>query len=300
MTSQSEFTTTGEQVGNVFYVAPNGHRYEPGQTFPQISGRADEGVDSGTSVNASYWVAIKPNKTREVLGRSNGPRSRDSHKNADALLVDYPNAEVYYIRGIWRDHSTSIKTWMNYDWTVSTEIVNQYGYLPKWKAHVGRFAHSFDSLPSFESFNQLSAAQKVTAFRVGQTIAGHAWERLGFWTSYDASLSDDWKLPIVIDPIRKAVDAVCFECQSESAARRLALTINASLFDAKLAQGHIHGTDRTVNPWIPGDLLTIVPEPDEETTLETVLSRLVYSFNSARDYYDSHVAHEVIEHEHEE
>ena len=178
------------------------------------------------------------------------------------------------------------------------EPVNQWGYLSEWRAHVARFAHGFDSLPGFESFNQLSAAQKLTAFRVGQTIGGHAWERLAFWTTYDPALSNDWKLPIVFDPVKKAVDAVCFECQSVTAARRLALTINATDFAAKLAQGHIHGTDRSVNPWIPGDLLTVVPATSEEVTLETAISRLVHSFNAARDYYDVHVAHEVIDHDH--
>ena len=35
-----------------------------------------------------------------------------------------------------------------------------------------------------------------------------------------------------------------------------------------------------------------------DTTVETAISGLVAAFNGARDYYDSHVAHEVIEHDH--
>ena len=65
-----------------------------------------------------------------------------------------------------------------------------------------------------------------------------------------------------------------------------------------LEAGHIHGTNREVNPWTPGTLLTIVPTPDEETTIETAIFGLVASFNGARDYYDAHVAHEVISHDH--
>ena len=179
-----------------------------------------------------------------------------------------------------------------------TEPVNQYAYLPEWRANVATFCHSFDALPGFESFNQLSAAQKVTAFRVGQTIGGHAWERLAFWLTYDASLSDDWKLSIVFDPVEKASDAVCIECQSVTAALRLALNINATEFAAKLAAGRIHGTDRSVTPWIPGDLLTVVPEPSEEVTVETAISAHVAAYNGARDYYHAHVAHEVVSHDH--
>ena len=178
------------------------------------------------------------------------------------------------------------------------EPVNQYGYLPEWRAHVATFCHSFDALPGFESFNQLSASQKVTAYRVGQTIGGHAWERLGFWLSYDASLSDDWKLGIVIDPVRKAVDAVCIECQSTAAALRLATNINATDFAAKLAAGHIHGTNRDATPWVPGDLLTVVPEPSEEVSVETAISTHIAAYNGARDYYLKHVAHEVVPHVH--
>ena len=177
--------------------------------------------------------------------------------------------------------------------------VNQWAYLPEWRGHVGTFCHSFDALPGFESFNQLSAAAKVTAFQVGQTIGGHAWERCAFWLTYDAALSDDWKLGIVMDPVKKAVDAVCLECQSPTAARRLALSINQTTFAAKLAAGRIHGTNRAARVWEPGDILTIVPASSEEVTVQTAISRLVSSFNSARDYYDAHVAHEVVAHEHD-
>ena len=180
-----------------------------------------------------------------------------------------------------------------------TDPVNQYAYIPEWRANVATFCHSFDALPGFESFNQLSASQKVTAFRVGQTIGGHAWERLAFWLTYDASLSDDWKLPIVIDPVKKAIDAVCIECQSTVAALRLALNINATLFAAKLAAGHIHGTNRTATPWTPGDLLTVVPTPSEEVSVETAIAAHVAAASGARDYYHAHVAHEVTAHEHE-
>ena len=179
------------------------------------------------------------------------------------------------------------------------EPVNQYGYLPLWKAHVARFAHGFDILPGFESFKALSASKKVTAYRVGQTIAGAAWSRLGFWTTYDAALSDDWKSDAVFLFVKKVVDAVCDErCASDSGARRLALSISYTEFEAKLEAGHIHGTNRDVTPWTPGTLLTIVPTPDEETTIETAISGLIAGFNGARDYYDTHVAHQVVEHDH--
>ena len=97
---------------------------------------------------------------------------------------------------------------------------------------------------------------------------------------------------------KTAVDQVCIECQSETAARRLALSIDAAAFATKLAAGHIHGTNRTVNPWTPGTLLTIVPAPTEDVTLETAISGLVAAFNGARDHYDKHVAHEVMPHDH--
>ena len=251
MTSQSEFAATGELVGDVWYLAPSGHRYMAGQRFQDADDQ--EGASALNTVWGSYWVAVQPGGPRAILGFSRGIHPDRSHRRADDLLEDYPDAEVYYVRGDYREYPDG-DTWLGYDGVPQTEYVNQQGYLPEWRAHVGRFAHGFDALPGFESFNQLSAAQKATAFRVGQTIGGHAWERLAFWLTYDASLSDDWKLPIVFDPVKKAVDAVCFECQSETAARRLALTINATDFAAKLAAGHIHGTDRSVNP--PGSPAT--------------------------------------------
>ena len=145
---------------------------------------------------------------RKVLGiSSHGIRNPLSTpiQYADALLDAHPDALTSTTSATpTRDHQPDSDVWMDYAWAPQTEYVNQYGYLPEWRAHVARFAHGFDSLPGFESFQQLSAAQKATAFRVGQTIGGHAWERLGFWTSYDASLSGDWKLPIVFDPVKES------------------------------------------------------------------------------------------------
>ena len=296
MTSQSEVISQGELVGDIFYIADAGHRYLPGQRFRDYFSEATAILGS---ISASYWVALEPEGARKVLARSRGIGSSHHHQHADTLLTEYPDAHVHYVRHPWRDHPTSVETWMDYDWAVATERVNQWGYLPGWRSHVARFAHGFDALPGFESFNQLSAAQKSTAFRVGQTIGGHAWERLAFWLTYDAALSDDWKLPIVFDPVKKAVDAVCIECQSADGGLLLALSIDASAFAAKLAAGHVHMTNRTVNPWAPGDLLTVVPATTEDVTLETAISRLVHSFNSARDYYLKYVAHEVIAHDHD-
>ena len=287
----------GEVVGNVFYVAPAGHKYEPGQTFPNIGDQDFEIVGDSESTRGSYWVAMSPIGDRKVLGIRAGMPHHNAHTRAEELQARFPNADVHYVRHRGQDHPDG-DTWMDYDWAVATERVNQWGYLPEWRSHVARFAHSFDALPGFESFNQLSAAQKSTAFRLGQTIGGHAWERLAFWLTYDAALSDDWKLPIVFDPVKKAVDAVCIECQSADGGLLLALSIDASAFAAKLAAGHVHMTNRTVNPWAPGDLLTVVPATTEDVTLETAISRLVHSFNSARDYYLKYVAHEVIAHDH--
>ena len=136
------------------------------------------------------------------------------------------------------------------------EPVNQWGYLPEWRSHVGRFAHGFDALPGFESFNQLSAAQKSTAFRVGQTIGGHAWERLAFWLTYDPALSDDWKLPLVFDPVKKAVDAVCIECQSRG--RRAAAGAVDRRFRVRCQAGrrprpHDQPDGEPVGAWRPAD-----------------------------------------------
>ena len=252
----------------------------------------DTAYDLDATLNShAYWAILSGDGSRSLIGY----KTVTLHAQ---IPTDFPGMDAYLIHRHRREAYSTDGEWIDYDWTLSTEIVNQYGYLPEWRSHVATFCHSFDALAGFESFRQLSATQKVTAFRVGQTIGGHAWERIAFWLTYDASLSEDWKLGIVFDPVKKAVDAVCIECQSVSAALRLALNINATDFAAKLAAGHIHGTDRTVNPWIPGDLLTVVPAPSEEVSIETAISAHVAAYNGARDYYLAHVAHEVISHEH--
>ena len=261
---------------------PEGTKYDPDTVYS---------FDSTLNNNA-YWAIFATDGSRKLIGYN--PVTAYAQ-----IPTTFPGSDAYLIHRHRRESLSPAGKYIDYDWTLSTEKVNQYGYLPKWRADVARFCHSFDPLPGFESFRQLSATQKVTAFRVGQTIGGHAWERLAFWLTYDASLSEDWKLGIVFDPVKKAVDAVCIECQSVSAALRLALNINATDFSAKLAAGHIHGTDRTVNPWIPGELLTVVPEPSEEVSIETAISAHVAAYNGARDYYLAHVAHEVISHEHD-
>ena len=284
-----------------FYIAEAGHKYTPGETFPHTSSNQVPGI---TSEQQSHWVALHTDGSRSVVGYVTSLQATHHHDQADKLLAANPGSDVYYIRHPGIVHAANARLhpkrrlFIDYDWSISVEEVNQWAYLPEWRADVARFCHSFDALPSFESFRQLSAVQKATAYRVGQTIGGHAWERLGFWLTYDAALSEDWKLGIVFDPVEKARNAVCTECQSVVAALHLALSINATSFAAKLAAGRIHGTDRTAAVWEPGVLLTIVPETTEEVTVETAISRLVASYNGARDYYRRHVAHEVISHDH--
>ena len=261
-----------------------GTKYDPDATYTLASNLG----------SYAYWAVLATDRSRRVIGYK--------HVNHHAQIpTDFPGADAYLIHRSSREISglnPGYIRYIDYDWTFGSEPVNQWAFVNPWRAHVATFAHSFDALPGFESFRSLPAASKVTAFQVGQTIGGHAWERLAFWLTYDAALSEDWKLPLVMDPVKKAVDAVCIECQSVSAARRLALNINATTFAAKLAAGRIHGTNRSATPWEPGDLLTIVPESTEDVTVQTAIAAHVAAFNAARDHYDAHVAHEVIAHEH--
>ena len=262
-----------------------GEKYRPDATFDHTLKLA--------------WVELADEVTRRVEdghGWNEPGDTTDEILRANAVQFGAPDDHLYLAE--WTP--TRGRAYLDYHGHYSGFPVNQAVKLPVFRANVARFAHGFDILPGFESFRQLSAAKKITAYRVGQTIGGAAWSRLGLWTTYDASLSDDWKSEAVMSFVQKAVDAVCDEhCASESGARRLALSINHTDFAAKLAAGHIHGTNRDANPWTPGDLLTIVPTPDEETTIETAISGLIAAFNGARDHYDAHVAHEVVAHEHD-
>ena len=263
-----------------------GTKYDPDATYTW---------PSSASVY-TYWGVVATDGSRELIGRAITTRHAEiptNYPGHDAFLIHRSNQEAHGFR-----EGRDDPYWLNYDWTLSRERVNQWGYLPEWRADVARFCHSFDGLPGQESFLQLSAAAKTTAFQVGQTIGGHAWERLAFWLTYDASLSDDWKLPIVFDPVEKARDAVCAECQSKDAALLLAKSINPTTFAAKLAAGRIHGTDRSASVWEPGEILTVVPEPSEEVTVQTAIAVLASAFGGAQDYYLKHVAHVVTAHDH--
>ena len=263
-----------------------GTKYDPDATYTW----------PGSSFQYAYWAVVDPDGSRRLIGNKNTNRHTqiaDDFPGSDAFLVHRPPTETSGFKPI-----DPTPTWLAYDWTLSDDPVNQWAYVHEWRADVSRFCHSFDALPGFESFRQLAAATKVTAYQVGQTMGGHAWERLAFWLTYDASLSDDWKLGIVFDPVKKARDAVCIECQSPDAALRLARSINPTTFAAKLALGRIHATDRTARVWEPGDILTIVPASSEEVTVQTAISGLVSAYNGARDYYLSHVAHQPVPHDH--
>ena len=272
--------------------APEATRLNPGEKW-----RPDATFDLTLKLG---WARLKDEDTRVVqAAKSWREPGTFNNENMRAGGAQAGGAERLVYLAVWHE-GTPAAGYLRYDGKYDRKPVNQAYYLPEWRANVARFAHGFDILPGFESFRQLSASQKVTAYRVGQTLAGAAWARLGLWTTYDPRLSDDWKSPAVFDFVEKAVTAVCDErCASESGARRLALSIAYSEFAAKLEAGHIHGTNREVNPWTPGTLLTIVPTPDEETTIETAIFGLVASFNGARDYYDAHVAHQVVEHDHD-
>ena len=247
------------------------------------------------------WIAVRPGGDRRIVGYdliSSYARMPAKFPDCDIFFVYMRDTTRFNNLGVHHNLYSLSDQYLGYDWTFHTEPVNQWAYLHEWRADVSRFCHSFDALPGFESFRQLSAAAKIAAYQVGQTIGGHAWERLAFWLTYDAALSDDWKLPIVFDPVKKARDAACLECQSPEGGLHLALNINPTTFAAKLALGHIHGTNRAVKPWEPGDLLTVVTAPDEDTTVQTAIAALASAFHRGREYYLAHVAHEVPPHDH--
>ena len=288
-----EVVPGGEGEFPIFYVAPEGHKYEDGQTFTNIDTLTT--ASKSRSYLGQHWVALKSDGSREVVGHSEG-MSKVPERYAKELQALYPDSPIHAVRFDDRDYDHIDKKWIGYDWAWGEEEVNQVPKHNEWAAHVGRFAHGFDTLEGFKSFTDMSESDKEKIYRIGHTLAGDAWFRLTLLRISDPTTSDQWKA--LLPWVKVSIDVICGECSSETFARAIAMNVDIAAFTAKLHKGMIHGTDRSSVPWQPGVLLVQFPEQGSTESLDTALTNYVLRFKSARDYYDRHVSHAIIPHDH--
>ena len=301
--TQSQHSTTGEIVGTVFYIAPAGHKYEPGQTFPN-PGEFREGVMGSPS--ASYWVAIATDGTRRVLGRSNGLPSHFSHTWADDLLESYPGSHVHLVRNPWREHPGG-DTWMGYDWLPKTEPVNQVPFLNTWKAFVARAAHEFDWTMGAHSLDGLSDNEQWTVQHQMYGLISAPWLVMFILEAADPTAEIAGKLlwKTYQTSAEEVLAGLCHECEDTAVfARQFAQEANLELFRGALVQGKVYEADRDLAPWgLSDNIVTQALAPVGQTpTAEKIAqfhrqSRTAYL--SALKYYSTHVGTSERPHSHD-
>ena len=294
MASQSEivYASEGEVIGDIFYIADDGHRYEPGQRFHDYSSR--EGITTADSVHSSYWVALKPDKTRGVLERSRGMGTQNHHTRADQLLAKYPDAHVHYIRHPYRDHSDSVPTWIDYAWNVSLAVVNQFPYVYKWRTFVARSAHEFDWTMSAHSMRNLSENERWAVQHQMYGLIASPSFLLTLLESTDPQELLNGKLlwKIYEGEVNNVLEGLCHECEDIATfARRFAHKANLTLFRGALISGKIHKSDRNFTPWGLGEVVSKVVVPSGQTPTEEKINAFHTSNLTetvrALDYYDA-------------
>ena len=175
--------------------------------------------------------------------------------------------------------------------------VNPVPYLLEWRPHVARFIHGYQLVQETETFRGLSADTKAEVRRLVHGICGTAWFRLDLWDALKPTYTNwgnytDW--------VKVAIDAVCTECDSETAARLIGTNINTSEFASKHNAGQVWTTDRSSKPWIPGvKLHELNPDTATPESISSFFEGLKTRAHRALDYYDEIVSKTLIPHSHD-
>ena len=259
MTSQSDDATTFP-----FYIAENGHKFVPGETFPDMD---DNIIDGMTSYDESHWVALKPDGSREVVDSTPLIFGSNAHLNAQDLLDDNPGSDVHYIRHP-STHFRWPTTWMNYNWDIVTDVVNQVPFLNKWKYFVARSAHEFDWTMNAHSLEGLSENERWTVHHQMYGLIAAPWILMLLLESTDATeeIAGNLLWKTYQTSVEEVLVGLCHECEDTATFARLyAHNANLELHRGALVSGKVHETDRTVTPWGLGDVITEVVAPLGET-----------------------------------
>ena len=178
--------------------------------------------------------------------------------------------------------------------------VNPIPYLLEWRPHVARFIHGYQLVRETETFRDLSADTKAEVRRLVHGICGTAWFRLDLWDALKANNNNYANWGNYTDWVQVAIDAVCTECDSETAARLIGTNINTSEFAAKHNAGQIWTTDRSAKPWVPGVKLHEL-NPDQATpeSISSFFEGHKTRAHRALDYYDEVVSKTLLPHGHD-
>ena len=267
--------TQDETTPVPFYVAAAGHKFTPGETFPHIYANPVEGLTNSEMTRASHWVALHPDGSRKVVDYVRFLTYQDTDTQAEQLLEDNPDSDVHYIRHpgnilaeLYFVDPTAV-AYIDYDWSIVTEPVNQIPFLLEWKTFVARSAHEFDWTMSAHSMEGLSENEAWTVRHQMYGLISAPWilmlllestnplEELGgnlLWKTYQGS-------------VEEVLAGLCHECEDISTfARRFAHQANLELFRGALVQGKVYESDRNVTPWgLSDNIVTQVVVPVGQT-----------------------------------
>ena len=261
---------------------------EPGQPWS-----ADAVCDPTKELS---WAKLSDEETREVVDGSGTWRLTLSPEHIRPRLN--PETDIIYLAEKDDDRETNYPIWLTYDGLFRGSYVNPVQHLRDWRPHVARFIHGYQLVQETETFRGLSADTKAEVRRLVHGICGTAWFRLDLWEAGKSNNYENWGN--YTEWVKIAIDAVCTECDSETAARLIGTNINTSEFAAKHNAGQVWTTDRISKPWIPGvKLHELNPDTATPESISSFFEGLKTRAHRALDYYDEIVSKTLIPHSHD-
>ena len=284
-----------------FYIATAGHKFVPGDVFPNISANPVEGLTFDEVGAASHWVALHPDGSRKVVENTPLTIYSSAHHQAQALLDDNPGSDVHYIRHPGRSSiyygNPKPTVYIDYDWSLVTEPVNQIPFLQEWKAFVARAAHEFDWTMGAHSLEDLSENEMWTVRHQMYGLITAPWIIMHLLeiTDPQAELAGNLLWKSYQTSAEEVLVGLCHECEDLSTyARRFAHQANLELFRGALVQGKIFASDRDVTPWgLSDDTVTeVVVSVGQTPTAEKIAQfhrQNRAEFLNALKFYDTDV-----------
>ena len=244
---------------------PEGTKFDPDATYTW---------DHHTSTYA-YWAVVEGDGSRRLIGW----KSARSH----AQIPDaFPGSDAYFVHRNFSEanfgHRGIPDQYLAYDWTITTDTVNQVPDVIRWESHLCGIAHDVDQFnidtsefrrpDTFKtvpvgSHSAETQIRNQNTLQVFRSMIGDALRRLDGWAAIDPTRTGENSWTDLREGIRAIIeDKVCQACEHHYSARefarlhdysawRTALDHRRELDDIGSVVMRVPMIDRSSVPWSP-------------------------------------------------
>ena len=230
--------------------------------------RTDRWPPSSTS--RAHWAFLADDGSRRVI-------DFEAPFQEPAIVRDRPSERPFLARGEGAaEHPPGSIRYLDYDWSISVEPVNQKPWLDVFREHLAIFADDLDVGMGSREITRLTETERLAVFEALSILIGSAWRLYQAWGAIDpqqefadtSALAGQlvWKAQLA--HVQLIDERLCGLCQIASYPRQFGRNADLPLFHRQYQAGAVYAPDTSASPWSLGDLIdhanTVVGQSQDE------------------------------------